>query len=117
LVTSSGPRTPLLGNDNLGSGALGIGYQLFSRNKIATSRLHKCPGCVQPWELAESVCEPGIALAGNLDDADSVAVQRTRRFARSRKDIIVNADSSGDARHTTENMIPDDVVTGVRRVK
>jgi len=41
LVTSSGPRTPLLGNDNLGSGALGIGYQLFSRNKIATSRLHK----------------------------------------------------------------------------
>jgi hypothetical protein len=33
------------------------------------------------------------------------------------KDIIVNASSSDDARRTVEDMFPDAVVTGVRRVK
>jgi hypothetical protein len=33
------------------------------------------------------------------------------------RDIIVNAETSEDARHTVEDMIPDAVVTGVRRVK
>jgi hypothetical protein len=32
--------------------------------------------------LAESVREPGIALTGDLDSADSVVVQRTLRFDR-----------------------------------
>jgi hypothetical protein len=31
------------------------------------------------------------------------------------KDIIVNADSSDDARHTVEDMFPGAVVTGVKR--
>ena len=33
------------------------------------------------------------------------------------KDIIVNAQSSDDARHTVEDMIPGAVVTGVRRIR
>ena len=33
------------------------------------------------------------------------------------KDIIVNAETSDDAKHTVEDMFPDAVVTGVRRVK
>jgi hypothetical protein len=31
------------------------------------------------------------------------------------KDIIINADSSGDARHKVQDMFPDAVVTGVRK--
>ena len=33
------------------------------------------------------------------------------------KNIIVNASNSDDARHTVEDMIPDAVVTGVRRIR
>jgi hypothetical protein len=31
------------------------------------------------------------------------------------KDIIINADSSDDARHKVQDMFPDAVVTGVRK--
>jgi hypothetical protein len=33
------------------------------------------------------------------------------------KDIVVNADTPDDARHTVKDMFPDAVVTGGRRVK
>jgi hypothetical protein len=33
------------------------------------------------------------------------------------KDIVVNADTPDDARHTVEDMIPGAAVTGVRRIR
>ena len=54
-----------------------------------------------------------LASATELVQADQFKVHYS--IHGSGKDIIVNADSSDDARHTVEDMFPDAVVTGVRR--
>ena len=54
-----------------------------------------------------------LLLSAQLVQADQFKVHYSIRG--SGKDIIVNANSSDDARHTVEDMFPGAVVTGVRR--
>jgi len=46
---------------------------------------------------------------------DSFTVVPKRISGSTVKDIIINADSSDDARHKVQDMFPDAVVTGVRK--
>jgi hypothetical protein len=55
-----------------------------------------------------------LAVCGTLH-ADTFRVHYSIHGAG--KDVIVNADSSDDARYTVEDMFPGAVVTGVRRIK
>jgi hypothetical protein len=57
-----------------------------------------------------------LLLAGiELVQADQFKVHYS--IHGSGKDVIVNADSSDDTRYTVQNMFPDAVVTGFRRIR
>jgi hypothetical protein len=57
----------------------------------------------------------GVLILVQSVQADQFKVQYS--FHGAGKDIIINASTSDDARHTVEGMIPGAVVTGVRRIR
>jgi cellobiose-specific phosphotransferase system component IIB len=63
-------------------------------------------------KLAAIICLIGMASSAL---ADQYKVHYSIRGLG--KDIIVNAESSSDARHTVQDMFPDAMVTGVSKSK